>query len=130
MYCKYNMVGLSGALVNVAVFNALIFGVFFNKNYLLAYLVAFIVAVSNNFYWNYKWTFKEHKSHGSVRLKYIKFFLVGVTGLLISSGILFVLVDCLLLNKRMANILAIVAVSTFNFVANYLLTFAVHKKRQ
>lgn len=128
LYCKYNIVGLSGLFVNAAIFNLLLFTRFFDQHYILANTIAFCFAVSNNFLWNYKWTFRHSDRNGSIVNKYIKFFLIGIIGLIISNAMLGMMVHSFAWNKRTANIVTILLVSMLNFTANYLIVFTPKKE--
>ena len=122
-FIKFSIVGASGVVVNLAIYNTLLFNSFFHKHYLVSNAISFMFAVTNNFYWNFKWTFYDRASHKSLQSKYVQFFLIGFVTLLVNSFILHVLVDFWLVNARLANLIAIVLCSVLNFIGNSLLTF-------
>lgn len=120
---KFGIVGASGAVVNALVFNGLVFSSFFAHYYLLANTIAFMFAVTNNFYWNYKWTFKGRAAHKSVREKYTKFLVIAAISFAVNTFILSVMVSHFGMNKRIANLAAILLTSAMNFTGNWLITF-------
>jgi len=82
-FIKFAIVGISGTVVDFAIFNLLIF---LNLPSLLASSISFITAVFNNFFWNRHWTYPESKAH-STSSQFIKFSIVSATGLLFRSFI-------------------------------------------
>jgi dolichol-phosphate mannosyltransferase len=85
--------------------------------------ISFLVAVTNNFYWNFIWTFKGKAPEKSIRRKYVCFFLISILNFGINLIALNYLVDVYMLNKILAQVLAIGVASVFNFLLNYLITF-------
>ena len=122
-FVKFGIVGASGAVINLAIFNLLLFVPFFHQHYLVTNTIAFLVSVSNNFYWNFKWTFRGKAQHKTFTEKYIKFVLISLINFAINTAILGAMVDQLGLNKRIAKILAIAITSILNFIGNYAITF-------
>jgi len=82
-FIKFAIVGISGTVVDFAIFNLLIF---LNFPSLLASSISFITAVFNNFFWNRHWTYPESKVH-STSSQFIKFSIVSAAGLLFRSFI-------------------------------------------
>ena len=119
-FIKFSLVGASGTLVNLVVYSL---AISWGTNYLFAATISFLVAVTNNFYWNFIWTFKGKAPERSIRRKYIYFFLISIVNFGINLMALHYFVDVLLLNKILAQILAIGVASVFNFLLNYLITF-------
>ena len=114
---KFGLVGVSGYVVNLAVFAVL------NQNlglyHALAAIGAFGVAVSNNYLWNRQWTFG---GSGRARLEAIRFFAVSVAALPINLVVLQILVTADL-RELEAQALAVAVAMPFNFVGNKLWTF-------
>ncbi len=134
-YLKFAIIGGIGALINLAILWASV--ELFNVYYLWAAVLAFVVADTNNFIWNRIWTFR---SKGRIRLQYPQFLLVSVDGLMLNLILLWALVEEILpqLGLRqdrasiyivVAQIIAILLVSIFNFVANSLWTFGEDVRR-
>ena len=59
---KFSGVGVSGYVVNLAVYAALLRGA--GLHYALAATVSFLVAVTNNYTWNRLWTFHALRGRG------------------------------------------------------------------
>jgi putative flippase GtrA len=58
---KFSVVGLSGYIVNLAVYVALLKAA--GLHYLPARSCSFVVAVTNNYLWNRLWTFRSSRGH-------------------------------------------------------------------
>jgi dolichol-phosphate mannosyltransferase len=115
---KFCAVGVSGYVVNLAVYAALleVGGV----HYLGAAIGSFLVAVTNNYIWNRLWTF--HHQRGHVAYQGMRFLVVAVVALGANLVLLHVLVQ-LGLGKIVAQAIAIVLVTPLNFVGNKLWSF-------
>ncbi len=114
---KFCAVGISGYVVNLAVYATLLaFGV----HYLLAAACSFLVAVTNNYVWNRAWTFKRQRGH--LVFQGFRFLLVSMVALVANLVFLSVLV-ALGVPKLPAQAIAIVLVTPWNFVANKLWSF-------
>lgn len=115
---KYVVVGVAGVLVN----NVALFALF-EKVHLplvIASALAVELAIISNFIWNNYWTFKS--THLSLR-RFAQFNLVSLGGLIISTGILWMLVNQLGLYYLAANLLAIGLATIWNFMLNSLWTW-------
>ena len=114
---KFVTVGLSGYIVNLAVFATL---VHFGVHYLLAAVCSFLVAVTNNYLWNRLWTFRHHRGHfGYQGLRFLVVSVVVYVGnLLILTGLVEAGVG-----KIVSQATAIVLVTPANFIGNKLWSF-------
>jgi dolichol-phosphate mannosyltransferase len=116
---QFGLVGVSGYVVNLAVFAVLVGPL--NVHHIGAAVLAFAVAVSNNFWWNRHWTFDA--KHGHAGFQAARFFTVSVLAL----GVNLVVLE-LLVQGGMADIpsqaIAVAVAMPFNFVGNKLWTFA------
>ena len=120
MFVKFGIVGVSGVVVNLAIYSTLVhFGVY----YLAAATISFVGAVTNNFYWNFIWTFKGRAEHKTVKRKYFDFFVISFINFLINLSCLRFLHGILEIHEVVAQIMAIGLASLFNFIGNYLITF-------
>lgn len=93
-FFKFALVGISGTLIDVGLFNLFNQGFGISANSAKAY--SFSLAVFNNFLWNRLWTFPESKSLPFVK-QFSQYLLVSVIGLLINIFI-FATFDPLLIN--------------------------------
>jgi len=116
---KFGLVGLSGYVVNLAVFALLTEAA--SLHHIPAAIVAFCVAVSNNFWWNREWTFKAGDGHAGFQAA--RFFAVSVVGLGFNLGLLELLVTGAELDELPAQALAVAMAMPVNFVGNKLWTF-------
>jgi dolichol-phosphate mannosyltransferase len=115
---KFCAVGASGYVVNLAVYTTLYKG--FGVNYLVAAACSFLVAVTNNYTWNRLWTFRGQR--GNVAYQGMRFFVVSTLAL-VGNLICLRLLVALGLGKIVAQAIAIVLVTPFNFVGNKLWSF-------
>jgi len=137
-YLKFGIVGASGTVVNLTVLH---FGheyVFnsveaaYQKPY-ISLAFAIFIATLNNFTWNRLWTWSDRvktleaeESQGHLNAQILgKEFSQYVTASAFGSGLQYVLTLLLsgLMDYRLANVLAILAASVSNFLANDRWTF-------
>ncbi len=116
---KFGLVGVSGYLVNLAVF-ALLTGNL-GVHHLIAAVGAFCVAVSSNFFWNRHWTFAAGQGHAGFQAA--RFFAVSVAALIVNLVVLEALVGASM-GELPAQAIAVAVAMPFNFLGNKLWTFA------
>ena len=114
---KFALVGGSGYVVNLAVYTGL---VLWGVHYLAAAVCSFLVAVTNNYTWNRLWTFRDQRGH--LVYQGLRFLAVASVALAANLVFLRVLVE-LGLGKIVAQAIAIVLVTPWNFAANKLWSF-------
>ena len=115
---RFCLVGASGYVVNLLVYYALLDGA--NLDYRVAATGSFLVAVTNNYLWNRLWTFRHRRGHFGYQG--LRFLVVSVIVYVANLAILTVLVE-LGVGKIVAQALAIVLVTPFNFIGNKLWSF-------
>ena len=113
---KFGLVGLSGYVVNLVVYAALL-GIGAHK----AALVSFIVSASNNYWWNRHWTFSDQKGHFAQQG--LRFFVVALAALAVNQLWLLVFLDWLGWGKIVSQAIAIILVMPLNFLGNKLWSF-------
>jgi len=115
---KFSLVGLSGYVINLAVYTALLRGA--GWHYAAAATVSFLVAVTNNYTWNRAWTFHEQRGHvGWQGLRFLVVALVAyLANLALLSGFIALGID-----KVLSQAIAVVLVTPLNFVGNKLWSF-------
>lgn len=115
---KFCTVGASGYVVNLAVYSTLLLAA--GLHFRLAAVCSFLVAVTNNYTWNRLWTFRGQRGH--VAYQGLRFLVVSVlalgANLLWLSGLV-----ALGVGKIVAQAIAIVLVTPFNFAGNKLWSF-------
>jgi putative flippase GtrA len=115
---KFASVGVTGYIVNLAVYTALVRGA--GWHYALAATASFLVAVTNNYLWNRLWTFRDQRGH--VAFQGLRFLTVALVAYVANLGILTALIS-LGVDKVGAQAIAIVLVTPLNFVGNKLWSF-------
>ena len=116
-FAKFCLVGGSGVLVNMVVFNATLLILHGNRQTAgvdLANRLGFIAAVISNYYLNRRWTFR---SDGAVASEFAKSLSVSVAAYALNLGV-FVLFHRRLLCPNPSQVLAIAFVMPFDYVAN------------
>ncbi len=92
-FVRFGLVGAVGFVVNLAIFNLLIFTVFeqsrIHEGPLFANIIATAVAIVVNWIGNRFWTFREHRGRQLLR-EGVEFAVVSLGGLLIGLGCLWV----------------------------------------
>jgi putative flippase GtrA len=120
-FVKFAVVGGTGTLVNLVVFQLLVFiwehaththaGVFEQ----VAVGIAFCVAVTSNFLLNRFWTFRHR---GRIVRNFSRFFLVSLVGLGLNELMFTLLHNVAGVHRLFALLLAILVVTPFNFVGS------------
>src|SRR5215210_599121 len=116
---RFCAVGASGYAVNLAVYSLLLKGG--DLHYLLAATGSFLVAITNNYTWNRFWTFRGQRGH--VAYQGLRFLIVSTIALAANLLVLHLLVGSLDVGKVLAQAIAIVLVTPWNFVGNKLWSF-------
>ena len=125
-FCKFCLVGGSGVLVNLAVFNLtmLLWRLAVGHDPLLAKYVAnalgFVVSVMTNYYLNRRWTFR---SNGAIYIELPKFFVVSIVAYIANLVVFTVCLTVLDIAPNPSQLIAIACVMPINFVLNKLWSF-------
>lgn len=113
---KFGAVGVSGYVVNLAVFAALL-----GWGAHVAAAISFVVAAASNYWWNRHWTFAHQKSH--LGIQGARFFVVSLIAFGVNQLWLVLFIDVLDWQKVMSQAIAIVLVTPLNFLGNKLWSF-------
>ena len=116
---KFLAVGLSGYVVNLAVFTFSI--EVLAVHHIAAATMAFAVAVTNNFWWNRHWTFAARSGHAGFQAA--RFFTVSVTAFLIQVSLLEILISVGDVPKLLAQAVSLALAMPVNFIGNKLWSF-------
>ncbi len=125
-FVKFCVVGGSGVVVNLAIFNLtmltwrLIQGYDPTAAKYLGNFLGFVVSVMTNYYLNRIWTFR---SSGEVRRELPKFFTVSVLAYLANLAVFTLCYSHLHISPNLSQLIAIAAVMPVNFVLNKLWSF-------
>jgi putative flippase GtrA len=90
-------------------------------NKYIANSVGFILAASSNYILNRCWTFGSADSR--IAAQYLTFVMISLAGLGISNSIVFLFTEKFKINFYLSKLIAIVAVTLWNFSLNCLITF-------
>jgi dolichol-phosphate mannosyltransferase len=113
---KFGVVGLTGYVINLAVFAALV-----GWGAHVAAAISFVVAAASNYWWNRIWTFAQQKSHFGVQGA--RFFVVSVVAFGVNQLWLVLFIDVLDWRKVLSQAIAIILVTPLNFLGNKLWSF-------
>ena len=115
---KFSAVGVSGYVINLAVYTALLRGAGFH--YTAAATCSFLVAVTNNYIWNRLWTFHDQRGHlGWQGLRFLVVALVAyAANLVVLSGLIALGED-----KVVSQAIAVVLVTPLNFLGTKFWSF-------
>lgn len=117
-FIKFGIVGVSNTLITFVVYNILLkLGV----NYLVANIIGYICGMINGFIWSKNWVFKVDKES---KMYFIKFALVNLLSLIVSTGLLMVLVKQLSLNSTIAQLITTCITVVINYILNKMWTFS------
>ena len=125
-FIKFCMVGMSNAIVSYVTYTAFLI-LFENLNlfpecdYLVSQYIAFFLSVLWSFYWNNKYVFERtEKWYYSL----IKMMIVySITGIILSSILLYLLIDVMGIHKLIAPIINIAICLPVNYLLNKKLAF-------
>ncbi len=128
-FIRFGSVGLTGVFVDMSVLYLLHDDSTLGWGLTRSKIIAAEVAIINNFIWNDAWTFRDLASHqqgAGKRLKrLLKFNLVCLVGLVLNVLLLNLLFNILEIDYRLANLIAIAAVTLWNFWINLKLSWRV-----
>lgn len=132
-FVRFAVVGFSGVFVDYAVFSLLLSQFGLNQFGLLGLTTSNVVAaetaIFNNFLWNDAWTFSDiaqRQLGWQARLKrFLKFNLICLVGVFLNTLLLTLLVELLGLSPYLAKLIAIAAVTFWNFWVNLKLSWRV-----
>lgn len=116
-FIKFSLVGLSNTIVHYLVY---LICTFLGLHYMFANFCAFTISVLNSFYWNNKYVFKEQNTGQRywVQVLVKTYIAYGITGLLLSSILLYVEIDLCDINELIAPILNLCITTPLNFIIN------------
>lgn len=116
-FIKFGIVGLSNTFITFVVYFIL---VKLNVYYVTANIIGYIAGVINSFFWNSSWVFKKSKKDLSLLIKFV---IVNLITLAITSFVLYIGADKLNISKYVAQIISTIIGILFNYTLNKLWTF-------
>jgi len=102
-FIKFNIVGLTGVLVNEGLLVLLVYG---GAYYIYASTIAIEVSIVSNFVLNDLWTFRDRR-HGHVVTRLLKFNGLMLVGLAVNLAILYLGTDLMSINYALSNLAGI-----------------------
>ena len=119
---KFGLVGLTGMVVDLIVFQAMM-GT--GQGLGAAHIAGFVLATLTNFGLNYRWTFRgDDHTAMPLRQRYARFLVVAVLALMIRGGVLVLLVEQLGLPPLLAIFPAIAVTAGVNYLGSAFYVFA------
>jgi dolichol-phosphate mannosyltransferase len=132
-FIRFCLVGLSGVMVDMLFLYLLSDPTMLGWRLTRSKIIASELAIVNNFLWNDLWTFgdlAQRQPGKRQRLKrFIKFNLICLAGLILNVLLLNVFYNLLGFNRYVANLLAILLVTVWNFWFNLKLSWRVTEVR-
>lgn len=119
-FLKFGVVGFSGVIIDFGI--TYVCKEWLKVQKFVANAIGFILAATSNYFFNRIWTFKS--TNPDVALEFTNFIVISMFGLGINSLVLWVLVSKFRLNFYFSKLMAIGVTTFWNFMANYLYTFA------
>lgn len=120
-FIKFGIVGLSGMLIDFGI--TYLFKEKFRLHKYLANSVGFVLATGSNYLLNRYWTFTVAGQEARFT-EFSEFFAIALIGLAMNNAIIYVFNDRLKFNFYLSKLFAVALVSIWNFLANYMYTFA------
>ncbi|MFA5878700.1 MAG: GtrA family protein [Candidatus Margulisiibacteriota bacterium] len=121
-FIVYSLIGCTGTLIDLIIFILLTqIGI----PYLLANVFSISVGITNNFLLN---AFFNFKVKDDLLKRFSRFYGIGLIGLLISSILLFVLIDFFSVSKIIAKLSTVFVVVLIQYNLNKIITFRVIKE--
>ena len=123
-FIKFGIVGCSTTVISYGVYSLF---VYIGLPYLVANICGFVVGTLNSFIWNSLFVFKKDESEKrNPYLVLIKTFLTyGISNLLLSSLLLFLLVEKAKISEYIAPVLVLTITVPLNFVVNKFWAFKI-----
>lgn len=122
LFLKFSLVGVSNTIISYTVY---VISVAFGLYYMIGNALGFILSVLNSFYWNNNYVFKaKNVVRYEKVIKLIKTFITyGITGIVLSSILLYLWIDILNVSKYIAPILNLLITVPLNYLWNRVWTF-------
>lgn len=121
-FLRFGLVGLSNTAVAYAVYSAL---VLLGIHFLIANACSFFVGVLNAYFWSNRYVFKQgkHEYRNPLMTLLKTFAAYAGTGLLLSSFLLYVIINHWGINSLIAQLLCLCITVPLNFILNKYWSF-------
>lgn len=118
-FLKFGIVGLMNTIISIVIYWVLLR---LNINFLVANIISYSLGVINSYYFNSRWVFSSTNERRSTLLKFI---IVNLIVLVITTNILKLLVDSININPYLAQLFTVAIGMVINFILNKFWTFKV-----
>lgn len=115
----YGLIGISGVILDI-IFFAVLFNVF-NVQKEVANIISTSIGITNNFILNTIFNFKVKDKFAR---RFVTFYFVGITGIILTNILLFIGTDNLGINANIIKILSLPIVFMTQYFINKKLTFS------
>jgi len=122
-FIKFGLVGISNTIITAIVIWLLLKTL--GASNLVANIGGYAAGLINSFIWNRKWTFESKEK---VNKTVFKFMLTFVFSYLLQLGVLYLLLNHLLIDTYWCHLLAMAVYTAANFILNKYYTFKTGKK--
>lgn len=133
-FVRFGVVGFSGVFVDMAVLYLLSDPSTLGWGLTRSKIIAAEVAIANNFLWNDAWTFADlsggQKGWSQRGKRFLKFNIICLAGLALNVLLLNFLFNLFGVNRYLANLIAIAAVTIWNFWLNLKLSWRVTETKR
>ena len=118
-FIKFCFVGFSGLVIDYSI--TWLLKEKFRINKYIANSTGFILAATSNYIWNRFWTFQSENEH--ITTEYLSFIIISIAGLAINNLLIYFFTDKMRFNFYLSKLIAIGAVTLWNFIMNFFITF-------
>jgi len=115
---KYGIIGCFCAGLDFFVYTLIV--KFLDLSYLYANIISIHCGIFTSFFLNRHFTFKIKNK---MLLRFTSFYIVGMTGLLVSSGLLVVFIEKMYLNEFISKGITVIFVALIQFLLNKYISF-------
>lgn len=112
-FVLYAVIGLTGVTLDVVVF--ILLNSYFHVDKMVATFISITLAITNNFLLN---TYTNFKTKNRLLARYGRFYLVGLSGVVLTDGILYLFVDLLSFNTTLVKIGSLLPVLLLQYSLN------------
>jgi dolichol-phosphate mannosyltransferase len=128
-FIRFGLVGLSGVFVDMAILYLLSDPTTLGWPLTRSKIIAAEIAIINNFIWNDAWTFadiamQQQQWHQRIK-RFLKFNIICLAGLVLNVLVLNLVFNFIIPNRYIANLIAIVIATIWNFWINLKLSWRV-----
>jgi putative flippase GtrA len=117
-FLLYSIIGVSGVFIDFFSYGAMVSWT--SISYLLANIVSTTLGICNNFIWNAWFNFRKTDN---IKNRFFTFYFVGMLGLLLSTVILYILVQYFSIQELVAKMVTIVFVVIVQYSLNKKYSF-------